>query len=150
MRKILITGGAGFVGAALAKALAAQGHTVHLMDKEGAKSTDAFLTQLLASDGVELHRYNMLEPGALANLSDDYTHIVHFAAILGVEKVLQHPYATLRDNALLLELALAFAKRNRSLERFVFASTSEVYAGSLEQGEMPIPTPEDTPLALPA
>jgi nucleoside-diphosphate-sugar epimerase len=49
----------------------------------------------------------------------------------------------------LLETALGFAARQRRLERLVFTSTSEVYAGSLELMAMPIPTPEDTPLALP-
>ena len=92
---------------------------------------------------------DLLRPDALADLADDYTHVIHLAAILGVQNVLEQPYATLRDNVHLLEAALALAARQSRLERLVFASTSEVYAGSLELMDMPIPTPESTPLALP-
>lgn len=92
---------------------------------------------------------DLLRPDALADLADDYTHVIHLAAILGVQNVLERPYATLRDNVHLLEAALALAARQSRLERLVFASTSEVYAGSLELMDMPIPTPESTPLALP-
>ena len=44
---------------------------------------------------------------------------------------------------------LAFAKRHSSPPRVLFASTSEVYAGTLLQGTLPIPTPESAPLTLP-
>ena len=87
---------------------------------------------------------------ALADLGSDYTHVFHLAAIVGVGHVLERPYATLRDNVRLLDVVLDFARRQSALARFLFASTSEVYAGSLEHLDMPVPTPEDTPLALPS
>lgn len=149
MGKILITGGAGFIGGFLGKALANQGHTVHLIDSLARGRQDRFLSDLLATERVRLFKRDMMRAGALDDLGDDYTHILHFAAILGVRNVIERPYPTLRDNVFLVETALALARRQRTLQRFLFASTSEVYAGSLEQLDMPIPTPEDTPLALP-
>lgn len=147
--KILITGGAGFIGGFLAQAFAAAGNTVHLVDSLARGRRDRFVADLLAAGRVTLLERDLLRSDALADLADDYTHIVHLAAILGVQNVLERPYATLRDNVLLLEAALAFARRQSRLDRLVFASTSEVYAGALELMDMPIPTPEDTPLALP-
>jgi nucleoside-diphosphate-sugar epimerase len=44
---------------------------------------------------------------------------------------------------------LAWAKTQVNLKRFIFASTSEVYAGTLKHFTMPIPTPEKIPLAIP-
>jgi UDP-glucose 4-epimerase len=147
--KILVTGGAGFIGGFLGKLLADQGHEVDLVDNLARGRQDRFLTELLASGRVTLRQLDLLAPDATAALADDYTHIFHLAAILGVQNVLERPYPTLRDNVYLLEAALTHARRQRRLERFVFASTSEVYAGSLELMDMPVPTPEHTPLALP-
>lgn len=149
MSTVLITGGAGFIGAALASAFAARGDTVRLVDSLTRGKRDRRLDELLAQPNVTFHQRDLLHVDALADLGDDTTHVVHLAAILGVQNVLDRPAATLADNVRLLETALGFAARQRGLERFVFASTSEVYAGSLELMDMPIPTPEDTPLALP-
>jgi nucleoside-diphosphate-sugar epimerase len=150
VHKVLITGGAGFVGGHLGKALAQAGHEVHLLDNLARGRRDRFLEELISAPRVGFVARDLLRPGALDDLAGDYTHVFHLAAIVGVQQVLAQPYPTLRDNVALLEAALAFARRQRRLERFVFASTSEVYAGSLEHLEMPIPTPEDTLLALPA
>jgi nucleoside-diphosphate-sugar epimerase len=49
----------------------------------------------------------------------------------------------------MLSNVLLLARRQRNLRRLVFASTSEVYAGTLEAFGMRIPTPEDTPITLP-
>jgi nucleoside-diphosphate-sugar epimerase len=49
----------------------------------------------------------------------------------------------------MLTHALDFARTQPRLERFLFASTSEVYAGTIPHLSVPIPTPEDVPLALP-
>ncbi len=145
----LITGGAGFIGGFLCRKLVARGFRVHLLDNLSRGRRDAFLLERLASDGVELLEQDLGDPEFGARAGVDYSHIFHFAAILGVQQVLEHPYATLRTNVALLEAALDLARRQRALERFVFASTSEVYAGSLEHLDLPIPTPEEVPLALP-
>lgn len=149
MSTILITGGAGFIGAALGAACAARGHTVRLVDSLARGKRDRRLAELLAQPNVSFHQCDLLRAGALDDLGDEHTHVVHLAAILGVQNVLDRPAATLAENVRLLETALGFAARQRALERFVFASTSEVYAGSLAFMAMPVPTPEDTPLALP-
>jgi len=146
----MITGGAGFIGGFLAKTLAAQGDTVHLVDNLARGRHDRFLSELLEMPHVALFERDLLQPEALGDLHTDYTQVLHCAAIIGVQHVLRHPYQTLRDNVQLLDTAVTFARRQPRLRRFVFASTSEVYAGSLELGMLPIPTPEDTPLAVAA
>lgn len=150
MDKVLITGGAGFIGGFLAEHLAARGASVHLADNLARGRRDAFLERLLAGGSVQLRQTDLLGEVAPAAFDDDYTHIVHLAAIVGVQNVFERPYATLRDNVRLLEATIKIARRQRRLARFVFASTSEIYAGALEHLAMPVPTPEDTPLALPS
>src|SRR5262245_9279355 len=137
--KVLITGGAGFIGGFLAKALAERGARVHVVDDFSRGRTDAFLRELQDRHGVEILSQDLRDQQASARLVRDYQLIFHLAAILGVQNVLDRPYDTLRDNITLLAHAIDLGRRQHALERFLFASTSEVYAGSLLHLQMPVP-----------
>ncbi len=148
--KILITGGAGFIGQRLASVLAAEGNEVHLIDNFSRGQRDEALQSLTSADNVRFDDLDLLVPNALDCLPDDYEYVAHFAAILGVQNVLDRPYQTLRDNVLMQDAVVRLARRQKRLQRFLFTSTSEVYAGSLLYLDIPVPTPEDVPIALPA
>lgn len=148
--KILLTGGAGFIGERLASALATEENEVHLVDNLSRGRRDEALQSLATAHNVRFYNVDLLAPGALDCLPDDYDCVVHLAAILGVQNVLDRPYVTLRDNVLMQDAAIRFASRQKGLQRFLFTSTSEVYAGSLLHLQIPVPTPEHVPLALPA
>ena len=147
MKKVLITGGAGFIGFHLAQRLVGQGYHVDIVDNFSRGKMDDALTELTARDEVGFHDVDLLSTTWADNLADDYTTIFHFAAIIGVKNVLERPYDVLTNNVKMHEALLGFAKKQAQLERFIFPSTSEVYAGTLSQFEMEIPTPEATPLA---
>jgi nucleoside-diphosphate-sugar epimerase len=147
--RALITGGAGFIGVHLARRLVAEGLEVDLVDDFSRGRRDADLTALTESRGVSCIGRDLLQPGSLDELPNDYGLIFHLAAIVGVANVTRQPFAVLRRNLELFFAVLDFAQRQRRLDRLVFASTSEVYAGSPEHLELPLPTPEDVPIALP-
>lgn len=150
MKKALITGGAGFIGCFLAEHLLKKGWQVDLLDNFARGRVDPFLRGLLENPKAALIECDLLaDADTLASLPKDYTHIFHFAAILGVQNVIDNPGKTLSLNVSLLEAALTLAKEQNALDRFVFASTSEVYAGSLETIGLDMPTPETQVLALP-
>lgn len=148
MSRALVTGGAGFIGLHLARHLLSGGHEVDLLDNFSRGGRDADLDAIAARPGVRLIEADLLSPEALA-VGRDYEWIFHFAAIIGVANVEERPLAVLRDNQRMMFAALELASTQRALARFVFASTSEVYAGTLEHFALPIPTPESAPLALP-
>ncbi len=81
-------------------------------------------------------------------LGEDYDYIFHLAAIIGVQNVLNHAYDVLEKNVKLLFHLVELGRRQKHLQRFVFASTSEIYAGTLQFYQMEIPTPETTPLTI--
>jgi nucleoside-diphosphate-sugar epimerase len=149
MSRVLITGGGGFIGAHLARFLADQGDEIDLVDDLSRGRLDTDLMALQERPNVRLLEKDMLAPGALDDLEGGYGLIFHLAAIVGVANVLEAPERVLRRNVELLVQALDLAARQDALERFVFASTSEVYAGTLELGTLPLPTPEDAPLTVP-
>ena len=147
--RVLITGGAGFIGAHLADAYLAGGCRVDLLDNLSRGRRDDTLATILAKPGARLLERDLLAPGGADGLAGDYDLIFHLAAIVGVANVNRQPYAVLRKNVDLLSAGLDLAGRQRALKRLVFASTSEVYAGSADHLDIPVPTPEDVPIALP-
>ena len=148
MSRVLITGGAGFIGAHLARRLVDDGARVDLVDDFSRAVHDADLAALAASPSVRILQRDLRAGGALDDLGDDYRHVLHLAAIVGVGRVVRQPLAVLADSVAMLQNVIAAARRQRGLERLVFMSTSEVYAGTLDRGDLPFPTPESVPLAL--
>jgi nucleoside-diphosphate-sugar epimerase len=130
MKLILITGGAGFIGLHLAKAFVADGFQVHLLDDFSRGKPDLELSAVSSKSGVEVITLDLSVERATNVLGTDYDVIIHLAAILGVANILANSYRALTTNFLLTREALRLACRQKKLHSFVFASTSEVYAGS--------------------
>ena len=146
--RTLVIGGAGFVGGWLTRALAEDGVEVDVLDDLSRGVRDRFLEDLEARPNVRVISGSILDPATTDALGDGYARIYHLAAILGVQMVRDRPYDTLTLNNGMLVAALELAKRQKALERFVFSSTSEVYAGTLIHHGLDFPTPEDTPLSI--
>ena len=147
--KALVTGGAGFIGLFLARRLVDSGGRVDMVESFARGVRDADLEALLARPGVRLIERDLARDDGLDGLDSDYDQIWHLAAIVGVRHVLSAPWDVLTRNVRMLEIALRFARARSSLRRFLFTSTSEVYAGTLERGRLPLPTPESAPLICP-
>jgi nucleoside-diphosphate-sugar epimerase len=146
--RALITGGAGFIGAHLARRLVREGVDVDLVDDFSRAVRDAELTALGASGRVRILQRDLRADGALDDLDDSYGQVFHLAAVVGVGRVVRQPLAILTDSVTMLRNVIAAARRQRALERLVFMSTSEVYAGTLDRFGLPFPTPESVPLAV--
>lgn len=146
--KALITGGAGFIGYHLAKELLEQGHKVVMIDNFSRGVEDRFLKELKENPNVTFVSIDLMVKENTKTLDKDFDFIYHLAAIIGVQNVLNHPYEVLEKNVKILLHMIEFAREQRHLQRFVFASTSEIYAGTLQYYGMVIPTPETIPLAL--
>ncbi len=147
MARILIVGGAGFIGYHLACRLAAEGHTITLADDLSRGRRDAAIEALCAGREVTLLQADLTSPRALAPLQRAWDLVYMLAAVVGVRNVETDPARVIRVNTLsLLNLLDWLPGRDEVL---FFASTSEAYAGGVEAGIVPVPTPEDVPLSVP-
>ena len=148
--RVLITGGAGFIGFHLAKRLEEDGYDVCLADNHARGALDSSLKRLVEKQNVSLVRVDLLDPEETRTLGKDFSIIFHLAAIIGVRHVLGRPYEVMTQNFKMLENVIELGRNQSRLSRLFFASTSEVYAGTLKNFSLEIPTPETAPLALTA
>lgn len=146
--KAIITGGAGFIGAALARRLLADGCQVDICDNFARGTLDAELRATASQKGCRIIERDLLQIDAEAGLDTDYDVVFHLAAMLGVKNVIDNAHQTLWRNVQLTEVALRLGARQKSLKRLFFASTSEIYAGTITVGAAPVPTPESATLVL--
>lgn len=147
MARILILGGAGFIGHHLATRLAGDGHALTVVDDLSRGRADAALAALRARDGVAFHQADLTRPGALDGLARDWDQVYMLAAVVGVRNVERDPARVIRVNTLALLNVLAWLPGRG--ETLFFSSTSENYAGGVSNGTVPVPTPEDVPLSVP-
>ena len=124
-KRIVITGGAGFIGTTLAKRLADDNELV-LFDNLHRDALSG--TALAAHPNVRLVAGDVLDLTALTEVVRGATHLVHAAAIAGVDTVLASPVRTMRVNVIGTYNALEAALTTSStLERVIEFSTSEVF-----------------------
>jgi len=136
-KRIFITGGAGFIGTTLAKRLV-DANTVIAVDNLHRDSLSG--TELAEHPGFELHEGDILDAALVRELAAGATHVVHCAAIAGVDAVLESPVRTMRVNLIGTYNVLEAAHATReTLERVIEFSTSEVfgqYAFNVSEGQV--------------
>jgi nucleoside-diphosphate-sugar epimerase len=148
VKKILITGGAGFIGFHLARKLLSRGYNIVLADNFSRGVNDKDLRKICQEEDISLVDCDLLDSDQVFSLGKDYEHIYHLAAIIGVRHVTERPYEVLANNINMLLHMIALGRNQKNLNKFIFSSTSEVYAGTLKYFEIPFPTPEDIPLTI--
>jgi UDP-glucose 4-epimerase/UDP-glucuronate decarboxylase len=147
MARILVLGGAGFIGCHLATRLAAEGHALTLVDDLSRGRRDETIVALTARPNVRLVEADLTQAGALDALPREWEQVYMLAAVVGVRNVETDPARVIRVNTLaLLHLLDWMPGRGEVL---FFASTSETYAGGVAAGHLPVPTPETVPLGVP-
>ena len=124
-KRILVTGGAGFIGTTLARRLVDDNEVVAMDNLH----RDALGGTVLAEHpNFSFEQGDVLDADHVLDLARGATHVVHCAAIAGVDTVLESPVRTMRVNMIgtynVLEAAVATLD---TVERFVDFSTSEVF-----------------------
>ena len=138
--RVLITGGAGFVGSHLAEALLERGDEVVVIDNLSTGSIDN-VAHLKGRPGFSYSIDSIENEPLLAELIDRADVVVHLAAAVGVKLIVEQPVHTIETNVHGTEVVLKIANRKKKL--VMVASTSEVYGKSTT-----IPFSEDADLVL--
>jgi nucleoside-diphosphate-sugar epimerase len=135
-KRILLTGGAGFIGTALARRLVEHNELVVL---DNCRRNSLKDSGLLAHPNVRMIEGDVLDQAAVQEATRGCAIVVHLAAIAGVDTVLRMPVATMKVNILGTYHALEAAVAAGGVERFIDFSTSEVfgaYAFNVREGDV--------------
>ena len=126
--RVLITGGAGFIGSHLADHYVAKGDHVTILDifSTGTKENIAHLSGKITTVDGDIRNVDLVE-----KLTKDADLVLHMAAALGVNTILESPLESMSTNITGSEVVLnAAAKFNK---RITIASTSEIYGKNPKQ-----------------
>jgi UDP-glucose 4-epimerase len=126
--RVLITGGAGFIGSHLADHYVNARHTVALLDNfsTGSQSNIANLEGKVTTVDGDIRNIDLVD-----QLTKDADLVLHMAAALGVNTILESPLESMSTNIAGSEVVLnAAAKHNK---RIIIASTSEIYGKNPKQ-----------------
>src|SRR4051795_2597049 len=138
--RVLITGGAGFVGSHLSEALLHRGDEVFVLDDLSTGSIDN-ITHLKGHPKFHYTIDSVTNEPLLAELIDRTDVVVHLAAAVGVKLIVEAPVHTIETNVHGTEVVLKHANKKKKL--VLIASTSEVYGKSVD-----VPFREDADLVL--
>ena len=125
MPKVVVTGGAGFIGSYLVKALCAKGYEVEVIDNLSSGKKENLPT------GVTLHTIDINETEKLKAVFKGAHYVFHLAAIPSVQYSIEHPEETNRVNAD-GTLAVLSAARGAGVKRVIYSASSAVYGDAKE------------------
>ncbi len=150
MKKVLLLGGAGFIGFSIAKNLAEKGgYKITIADnffRAGGK-IDSSLKELVDENDIRIVSGDFTESNYFLELEKDYDYVYMLASVVGVDYVNKIPHEIIRINTALIYNTLEWL-RGSKCGKVVFTSTSECYAGTVEAFDYQIPTSEDVPLTI--
>ncbi len=150
MKKILITGGAGFIGYHLAKRLLAdEENQLILIDNLQRGKMDEDFKNLLTDSRVQFTQADLTDPEFYKTLPTACDQVYHLAAVNGTKLFYEMPQEVLRINTLSLIYILEWIRNLPKKPKLCFTSSNEAYAGALEAfNQLPLPTPEAVPLVI--
>lgn len=147
--RVLVTGGAGFIGSHIAEHLGKAGRNVRVLDdfSTGSRRTAQFLKET-GNGRIEILEGDICDAATVTAAMDGVTDVIHEAALPSVQRSVEDPVRSnevgVTGTLLLLEEA-----RRRQISRFVYAGSSSVYG---DQPELPkresMPPSPKSPYAL--
>lgn len=152
MSKILITGGAGFIGYHLAMHLSEKNNDIVLADNFSRGKKDAELETLLAKPNVKMVEADLTDRASWSKVGTGYDYVYHLISINSFKLFKEFPHEVLRVGITTTMNVLDWLHKENenSKAKILYTSSNEVYMGAMEPfGPLPIPTPENIPEVIP-
>ncbi|CAM2945506.1 NAD-dependent epimerase/dehydratase family protein [Paenibacillus sediminis] len=141
--RIVVTGGAGFIGSHLAQALLGEGHEVCVID-DLSNGNKHFLAGALSNRRFQFVEGSILDRPLLEKLLENTQVVYHLAAVLGVKNTVENPLKVIEGNIDGTRNVLELAWKKQI--KVVFTSTSEIYG---KNDELPFSEQSDRVLGPP-
>jgi len=120
--KILVTGGAGFIGSNLVDRLVNEGHVVTVIDNESASTNTTFYK----NSNATYYKFDIAEYNNIRPLFENIDFVFHLAAEARIQPSIQNPLLAVRTNVLGTATVLQCA-REAGVKKVIYSSTSSAY-----------------------
>jgi UDP-glucose 4-epimerase len=127
-QRVLVTGGAGFIGSHLVEKLVDLGARVSVIDTMLCGNK---IEHLEGHKDLSIHRLDVTDVRAIEPLFEGQDMVFHLAAVVGVEETQDEPVHLLNVEVIGTSNVISLAARHKA-RRFIFASSSEVYGDSVD------------------
>lgn len=149
MKKILITGGAGFIGSKIADLLDKdKNNHITILDDLSKGNLDDYFVNIIEKKNVDFIEKDLSKKESLNDIKCNFDQVYHLAAIVGVRKVTENPVKTIKVNTQSTFNLLDYISESNKKPKLLFTSSCENYAGTMNRFSISIPTPEDVPLCI--
>ena len=146
IKKIIITGGAGFIGFNLASQLAKENYNVIIWDNLSRGKYDTYLKNLLRKKNVKFIKKDLTKKINVKKMN--VSHIFHLAGSVGVSNVNKNPYNSFLNNFLTLKNIVDFNRSLKKQAKLILFSTSEVYSNLIKKKMIRFPIKETNDIII--
>jgi len=145
-KNILITGGAGFIGLALAKYLSEKYYNVIIFDNLSRGKHDKEFKLLLKRKNVSFHKVDLRKK--ISFKPKKITHIFHLAGSVGVKNINRNSYGSFLNNIISLKNIILMNASLRNPAKLITFSTSEVYSTIIKNKSVKFPLNENNNILI--
>jgi nucleoside-diphosphate-sugar epimerase len=148
MARIVVTGGAGFIGFNITKFLSFnREYEVTVADNFFRGKMDDVFSEHIQRFNIKVINADFTDMKSFSLLENDYDYVYFLAAVVGVKYTEEIPNELIRINTFLTINTLEWLKESKC-KKVLFTSTSECYAGTIESFGYTVPTDEEVPLSI--
>lgn len=148
MRKVLVLGGAGFIGSEIVRILTnRKGYKITVGDNLLHGDYKNQLRDYFRENDINFIHQDFTIPSTFEILDDDYDDVYMLASMIGVNNTLENPHEIIRVNTALIFNTIEWLKDTK-VKNVLFTSTSECYSGTIDTFGYKIPTDESVPLCI--
>lgn len=147
-KKVLILGGAGFIGLGIAKFLGKhRNYDITIADIFSTGLKDLEFDQVVSDHSIKIIEGDFSLPQQFDHLDNNYDFVYMLASVVGVNRCIEEPHEVIRINTALIQNTLNWCIQN-NFSKILFSSSSECYAATTDNLNFPVPTSETVPLAI--
>ena len=147
-KKVLILGGAGFIGLGIARFIGEnRDYDITIADIFSPGQKDSDFNQVAADYSIKVIEGDFADPEMFFKLDSSYDYVYMLASVVGVNRCIEEPHEVIRINTTLILNSLKWIIEN-NIGKVLFSSSSECYAATTDTFNYPVPTGEEVPLTI--
>lgn len=147
-KKVLLLGGAGFIGLGIARFLAeSRNYEITIADIFSPGQMDDDFNKVICNHSIKVIEGDFAKSEYFKQLDNNYDYVYILASVVGVNRCIEEPHEVISINTALILNSLNWIVKNK-IGKVLFSSSSECYAATTDTFQYSVPTSEEVPLTI--